>query len=136
LAFFEYSIGFGFYTGQHHIAHIRSKEDKMKRALKRIKTLAVGILFFGTWLSICIAQKLDSPSTIIVPKAKAPAIDGVLSPGEWDMAHKIRVSESSQILVMHDGKYLYLGLSDTRQVIGSMLVDRGSKIEVLHSSAS
>jgi hypothetical protein len=97
-------------------------------------TLAAAIVFFYASFTNCGAQVSDLE--ISVPRAKAAVIDGVLSPAEWDKAYDIKVSEASHIRLMHDGKYLYIGLSDKRSVIGSIQVDRGDKIEVLHSSAS
>jgi hypothetical protein len=106
----------------------------MPNALEGTRALISGCLFFLI-LFDCIAQQSGSLE-ISVPKANSPVVDGVLSPGEWDNATKIKVSDTYYIRAMHDGIYIYIGLSDTRQVIGSMLVDRGGRIDILHSSAS
>ncbi len=74
--------------------------------------------------------------SIDVPQAATPALDGTLSPGEWDGARRAQLSDGSELLLMHDAGYLYLGIRADAEGIGSICVERDSQVAVLHSSAS
>jgi formylglycine-generating enzyme required for sulfatase activity len=84
----------------------------------------------------------DSPpengSTLAVPAGAPPVLDGVLAPGEWDGAMQDRLSDDSQLFLMKDGDFLYVGLrtNSTGSGVGSLCVDHGDKVAILHSSAA
>jgi len=67
-----------------------------------------------------------------------PTLDGTLSPGEWDGARREVFSDGSELLLMQNGGYLYLGIrAHIRNVsVWSVCLDRGDEIAVLHSSAA
>jgi hypothetical protein len=92
------------------------------------------------WSTMATAGSLarqDSGSasrpSLEVPRGAAPTIDGVLSPGEWDAARRREFTGGSHLLLMHDQGRLYIGM---RAHIGSLCLDGGGTIAVLHSSAS
>jgi len=80
----------------------------------------------------------DTPSqgslTIDVPRGDPPTLDGALLPHEWASAREATISETSELLLMHDGEYLYLGIRAGEVGVGSICVDQGDRVKVLHSS--
>jgi hypothetical protein len=79
-----------------------------------------------------------APSTLSVPHGEAPAIDGTLSPGEWDGAAMGLFADGSELFLMYSDGYLYLAIrSITPEMIaGNIFVDRGDEIAILHASAA
>lgn len=87
------------------------------------------------------------PLTMTAPRGNAPTLDGILSPGEWDSARRETLSDDSELLLMQDGEYLYLGIRANLKppeglkenqcvTMWTVYIERGGKISVLHSSAS
>lgn len=75
--------------------------------------------------------------TLVVPQGAQPKIDGTLAPDEWSTAHRTEFTDGSELLLMHDGEYLYLGIrARTGLPVTSICVVRGDEIAVLHASAS
>lgn len=70
-----------------------------------------------------------------VPLGNPPSIDGKLSPDEWSGARTVNLADG-ELLFMHDGTYLYLGIRSHVRGLGSICVDRGDRVAVLHASAS
>jgi hypothetical protein len=68
----------------------------------------------------------------------APVIDGVLLPGEWDTAVVETLSDGSELLLVEDGDYLYLGVrSVTEEMIGAnVFIAEGQQVRILHTSAA
>ena len=56
------------------------------------------------------APPLAAQTAIIVPQGNPPAIDGTISPVEWDDASIETFAEGSELLLMHADGYLYLGI--------------------------
>lgn len=80
---------------------------------------------------------VPSGPTLAVPKGTAPVIDGTFSPDEWSTAYEAEFTDGSELLLMHDGEYLYLGIrARTGLPAASICVVRGDEIAVLHASAS
>jgi hypothetical protein len=73
---------------------------------------------------------------VAVPPGNPPTLDGTLSPGEWDSARREKFSDGSELLLMQNGGYLYLGVRVNLHTIWSVYLDRGDEISVLHSSGS
>jgi len=94
--------------------------------------LALLILFVSCE---CLA---DAPPSISVPRGRPEAIDGTMSPGEWDSAGVKRFSDGSALLLMYSDGYLYLGIraSTPGMIVGNVFVDHGDQIAILHSSAA
>lgn len=81
---------------------------------------------------------LDSGIRAVISAGNPPNLDGTLSPGEWDSARRERFSDGSELLLMQNGGYLYLGIRAHIQGVSvwSVCLDRGDEIAVLHSSAA
>jgi len=75
------------------------------------------------------------PETVMVPRGNAPLLDGVLSPDEWNGARRFEIP-GGEVLLMHADGNLYVGLRTTAQAVGSICIDQGDQIAVLHSSAA
>ncbi len=75
---------------------------------------------------------------IIVPSGLPPIIDGTLSTGEWDDAAAKAFADDSQLFLMREEDYLYLGIrtQEQRSFAGNVYFLRDEKIFVLHSSAA
>jgi len=88
----------------------------------------------------------NGPSRIYVPSAPVvdvplgppPVLDGILEEDEWASGLQDKLSDGSELLLMHDGEYLYVGIraSAKGSGVGSICVDRGEQVAILHSSAA
>jgi formylglycine-generating enzyme required for sulfatase activity len=67
-----------------------------------------------------------------------PALDGVLSQGEWAGAYEDRLSDGSQLFLMQDGDHLYVAIraNSAGSGVSSLCVDSGDQVSILHSSAA
>jgi CubicO group peptidase (beta-lactamase class C family) len=85
-----------------------------------------------------VSSSLTAPSTIAVPQGNPPAIDGTMSPGEWDSAAVEPFSDGSKLLMLYSEGYLYLGIraNTPEMIVGNLFVDHGDEIAILHSSAA
>jgi len=83
-----------------------------------------------------VPTALPGTSMVAVPPGNPPTLDGTLSPGEWDSARREKFSDGSELLLMQNGGYLYLGIRVNLHTIWSVFLDRGDEIAVLHSSGS
>jgi len=72
---------------------------------------------------------------LTVPRGPVPTLDGVLTPDEWKDARRIKIA-GGEILLQYAGGSLYVGLRTTSRAVGSICVDQGDRIAVLHSSAA
>ena len=77
----------------------------------------------------------DTVSTITVPRGNAATIDGTFSSGEWDNALAVELA-AGELLLMHDGAYLYAGIRSDNLGLGSVCVIWDDEISILHSSAA
>jgi hypothetical protein len=77
----------------------------------------------------------DAASRVAAPQGRHSTIDGVFAPGEWDEALEIDLP-NGQLLLMHAGSYLYLGIRSEKLGLGSICIIRDEQIAVLHSSAA
>ena len=53
--------------------------------------------------------------TIDVPRGNPPTLDGTLSSDEWSGAQKAELAGGGELLLVHDGSYLYLGHLATKR---------------------
>lgn len=81
---------------------------------------------------------LTEQSTISVPEGEPLAIDGTISPGEWDNARIETFADNSELLLMYSESYLYLAFrANTPEMIaGNIFINRDDEIAILHSSAA
>jgi hypothetical protein len=77
-------------------------------------------------------------SAVSVPRVanRAPVIDGKIGTTEWEPAVVQRLPDGSLIRLQHDGHYLCLALTATRQGFPSVCAVRENTIRVLHASAA
>ena len=75
-------------------------------------------------------------SLVIVPGGIAPIIDGSLLPEEWESAIQSEMSGGGELLLMHDGGYLYIGVRAKPEPVTSICIDQGEQVSILHSSAA
>jgi hypothetical protein len=73
---------------------------------------------------------------ILVPGGNEATIDGVLSPEEWDPAYQTELIGGGELLLMHEGGYLYLGIRAKPEPVTSICLDRGDRVSILQSSAA
>jgi len=76
-----------------------------------------------------------SDSTLPAPHGTA-VLDGTISNGEWSSAYIGQLTGGGEVLLMQDGTYLYLGMRRREDVIGTVCLDLGDSVAVLHSSAA
>ena len=79
---------------------------------------------------------IEDELTIIVPRGEQPFIDGTIDQGEWSGAYSILLSSGEEILLMGGEGYLYFGIRGKPDPLGSICVDRGGVVAILHSSAA
>jgi len=72
--------------------------------------------------------------SIDVPKGEAADTDGTPRPSEWASAQQATLVPEGELLLMHDGQYLYLGLRGRPDNVGSVCFMHANRILVLHSS--
>jgi hypothetical protein len=73
---------------------------------------------------------------IVVPGGNEVKIDGILSPEEWEPAYRTELEGGGELLLMHSGGYLFLGVRAKHEPVTSICVDQGDQISILHSSAA
>ena len=74
----------------------------------------------------------------MVPAGNPPTIDGVISPGEWEQAKIEFFADGSELLLMHAGEYLFLGIRANipEMIAGNILIQQDDAVKILHSSAA
>lgn len=75
---------------------------------------------------------------IVVPQGRSSALDGVMSPGEWDAAIVAPFADGSELLLMKDEGLLYVGIraKEPGTIAGNVLIHSGDEIKIMHSSAA
>jgi hypothetical protein len=72
-------------------------------------------------------------ATITVPRSRAVVIDGTLEEAEWRGSAVVRRPDGD-VLLRHDGKYLYIGVRTARRGFPSVCFARGDTVRVAHAS--
>jgi formylglycine-generating enzyme required for sulfatase activity len=75
---------------------------------------------------------------INIPNGNPPALDGTISPDEWNAARQELFSDGSEVLLMHHGGFLYAGIraNPPDMIVGNIFIDQGDQVSILHSSAA
>ena len=71
--------------------------------------------------------------TISVPRSGAVVIDGMMNAAEWRGSAVVRRPEGD-LLLRHDGRYLYVGVRTARRGLPSLCATRGNTVRVVHAS--
>ncbi|MGH9382193.1 MAG: hypothetical protein ACRD2Z_16520 [Thermoanaerobaculia bacterium] len=91
--------------------------------------------FAALGLALWAAPALGcDPSTLSAPRA--PTIDGVLTPGEWQMARVVPLAGGGELLVLPAGDSLFVAVHAESRGIAHLCVADGEEIAVLHASAA
>jgi hypothetical protein len=72
-------------------------------------------------------------ATITVPRARPVVIDGTLEEAEWRGSAVVRRPDGD-VLLRHDGRYLYVGVRAVRRGFPSVCFARGDTVRVAHAS--
>lgn len=75
---------------------------------------------------------------LLIPEGKPDAIDGIISPGEWDAALVDTFSDGSEMLLMYKEGYLYVAIraNTAEAVAGNIYIFSGEEISIHHTSAA
>jgi len=68
-------------------------------------------------------------------QGSAATIDGTFSPGEWDGAFSTNLTNGGELMIMHNGGHLFLGIRSREMGFGSICTVNDDQVSVLHSSA-
>lgn len=96
----------------------------------------MSVLTFIAMAAIVVVEEEGSPRSgapISVPRAGAVVIDGTLEETEWSGSTVVRRPEGD-LLLRHDGKYLYIGIRAARRGFPSVCFARGESVRVVHAS--
>jgi hypothetical protein len=96
----------------------------------------MSILTFFALAALVVVEEDGSSrveATISVPRSRAVVIDGTLEEAEWRGSAVVRRPEG-EVLLRHDGKYLYIGVRTARRGFPSVCFARGDTIRVAHAS--
>lgn len=79
-----------------------------------------------------------SEEPLIVPQGQISALDGTILPDEWEAAVIEPFADGSELLLMQDGEFLYVGIraNEAGTIAGNVFIQRGDEIQILHSSAA
>ena len=97
----------------------------------------MGHRFVVAWC-VALFAAAPAPGTVDVPRGRAPTIDGVVRPSEWKNAATRPLEGGGRIHLLHDGKDLYVGLSElpgTGWGYGALMLGSSDTVLVLHASA-
>ena len=89
----------------------------------------------------CVApteQELEDGGPLVLPQGRPPALDGTISSGEWDDALVETFADGSELLLMQDEKFFYVGIraNDTGPFSSNVFIQKGDEVSILHSSAA
>lgn len=80
------------------------------------------------------AQRADP--AVSVPRGGAVTLDARITPGEWDGAARVQLTDGGELLLQHDGRFLHLALRATAPGFVSVCTQQDDIVHVLHASAS
>ncbi len=86
--------------------------------------------------AVVIVEEDGSPrseSSISVPRSRAVVIDGTIEEAEWRGSAVVK-RRDGEMLLRHDGKYLYIGVRSARPGFPSVCLMRGNTVRVIHAS--
>lgn len=107
--------------------------------LNRVANYVPDAIFFYEELDSWVLASNTSaspPPTIQVPLGSPATIDGFIAPGEWDGALVTELTNGGELLLMHDGGDLFLGIRARDQGYGSICVVQDNQVSILHASAA
>jgi hypothetical protein len=74
----------------------------------------------------------------MIPQGTPVTIDGVLGPGEWDVAYVETFGDGSELLLRWDAEYLYLAIrGSTEEIIAAnVYTEENGEVIIHHASAA
>jgi hypothetical protein len=77
-------------------------------------------------------------NSILIPLGNPPTINGTISPDEWEQAAIESFADSSELLLMLDREFLYVGIraNGPGMIAANIFIQSGDEIFILHSSAA
>jgi hypothetical protein len=122
------------------LAHLRQTREADTR-------VAIGTVSReGGWKISCTINKeevvatVDARGNVSLPEAVheggAPVIDGRIAEQEWKGARRVSLGQGGEILFLRQGDAHCVAVRAPGPFIASLALQRGDKVEVLHSSAS
>jgi hypothetical protein len=92
----------------------------------------IGVLLFSGGPADLFCKEFE----VEIPRGSKAVIDGTLDPVEWSGAHKTEFAGGGELLLMHEGGHLYVGVRDKPAPVVSICVFRGDEVAVMHMSAA
>lgn len=86
--------------------------------------------------TVVIVEEDGAPrgeAPISVPRSRAVVIDGTIEDAEWRGSAVVKGREGD-LLLRHDGRYLYIGVRSARRGFPSVCLMRGNTVRVMHAS--
>lgn len=85
--------------------------------------------------AVVVVEEDGSPrdTPISVPRSRGVVVDGTIEEAEW-RGSKVVKRRGGEMLLRHDGKYLYIGVRSTGRGFLSVCLMRGNTVRVMHSS--
>lgn len=90
--------------------------------------------FFIFNIAISFAQ--TSSTTLLIPKSNSPNIDGTIGNNEWKSAVTFTIGGVSQLYLMHDGGYLYIGIKGIFEPWGHLYLRSRSEVSIYHCTSA
>jgi hypothetical protein len=86
----------------------------------------------------CCDPGLSEEKAIPVPLGKPVNIDGIISPGEWDVAYVDRFGDESELFLMWAEEHLYLAIrgSSDEMIAANIFIEKDGEIIIHHTSAA
>jgi len=86
----------------------------------------------------CAKSGEAETNILVVPQGQPFDLDGTISLGEWDDAIVENFADGSELLLMQDGEFLYVGIRvmDFGRVAVNIFFQHEDEISILHSSAA
>jgi hypothetical protein len=94
--------------------------------------------FLPTWKPEMTLSVSSGGLLLTVPHGNPPALDGILSPGEWDNALRQEFTDNGDLFLMQNSGYLYLGVHENFDdlTVTSVCLEHEGEISIFHSSGS
>jgi hypothetical protein len=85
-------------------------------------------------------QGIISPDgqSVVVPNGASITIDGTLNPAEWDAAYMETFADGSELLLIRDSEYLYLGIraTEAEMIAANVYTEKNEEVYIYHASAA
>jgi hypothetical protein len=86
----------------------------------------------------CSAPAVPERQIETFPQRIPVMIDGILSPGEWDIAYVETFEDGSELFLMWDAEYLYLAIhgSSEEMIAANVYTEENGEVIIHHASAA